>query len=541
MIDLSLLRDSGKFSADDKPRIAFVHHGFRTTQLEIIDKRRPRFSPRYASLGLLSLARSIEEDFKYGRISSLPEMQYFDEDCYEDDSDLERSISEWLRFSKAGYILVGLYTLAFDRTADFISRFDSGEFCIVVGGAHPTVAPDVDFAHLVVRGEGGVPIRHVLNKLFRPGFGEGSEAHGICYQIDGKVYSSSPAFDKSIATIAPPAFAYHLSQSRTNFIERPRDRWWRSVGNATQIYICTQSCRARCTFCSTYMIHGRLVSRPVEFIESDLNCIVDEFGHDSIHFHDDDLLQHEQFDELMDLLSRKKITWGCNARVEFMTIERAEQMYRSGCTKVFLGVESLNQESLNYYRKNTTVEMNRAAVENLAAAGIAVICGFIIGAPHDTLQSILEELDMILELPIYFISTAILTPDIGTVEYHRARKKIPEMQFLGDEGSKVNLHPRPDIFGSNAPFGLPTVCDSLSKDKLNELYKLVNCEFFLRESAYNRIALLTLPDRMEEVNAWYNWMFQCAEGLLNETTLAPIRKRVDNVLSNSWIQQFASK
>jgi len=538
MLDLNLLRDSGKFSTSVKPRIAFVHHGFRTTQIEIIDKRRLRFSPRYASLGLLNLARSMEVDFQNQQIKFLPEMRYFDEDCFEDDWDLLKSVTEWLQSSKAGYILVGLYTLAFERTATFLKKIDPKEFCIVVGGAHPTVAPQVDFAHIVVRGEGGVPLKHILNKLFQSDFGQGNEAKGICYQLDRELHISSPAFDNSLATIPPPAFAYHLSQSPTNFIERPQERWWKAVGHSPQLYICTQSCRARCTFCSTYLIHGRQVSRPVEFIEGDLNCIIEEFGHDSIQFHDDDLLQHEEFDKLMELLFKKKITWTCNARSEFISIERAEQMYWAGCRKVFLGVESLNQQSLDYYRKKTTVEMNQIAVKNLHRVGIGVVCGFIIGAPHDTLNSVLEELERVLELPIFFLSTAILTPDVGTVEYHRAKKKIPEISLLGDNGTGVNIQPRPELFGTSAPYGLPTVCDSLSKNELNELYTLVNCEFFLRESAYNRIKLLTPRKRMDEVRSWYEWTIQSAAKLSREACQEVVRHRASTLISGTWIKQF---
>lgn len=539
MLDLSLLRNSGKFVLGvDRPRVAFIHHGFRTTQLEIIDKRRPRFSPRYASLGLLNLARSLEVDHQNGRIDLLPEMKYFDEDCYENDDDLAASVMKWLRVSRAGFVLVGLYTLAFERTASLLAKIDPTEFCIVVGGAHPTVAPDVDFAHISVRGEGGAAVQHIMNNLFKKSFGEGPAARGICCKLDGKAMASGPAFDNSLATIPPPAFAYKLSQSSTNIIDRPRERWWKAVGNSPQIYICTQSCRARCTFCSTYLIHGRLVSRPVQFVEADIDHIINDFGHDSIQFHDDDLLQHEQFDDLMKMLSTKPITWTCNARSEFMSMERAVQLYDSGCRKVFLGVESLNQQSLDYYRKKTTVEMNKAAVKHLDAAGIGVVCGYIIGAPHDTLESTLADLDSVLELPIFFLSTAILTPDVGTVEYHRAKKKIPEMAMLGDEGTHLNIQPRPDLFGSNAPYGLPTVCDSLTKNELNELYVLTNCSFFLRQSTYDRIRRLTPDERKTDVQAWYEWTYQSAENLFGSASLAPVQERALALLTDPWVKHF---
>ena len=498
-----------------------------------MDRRRSRFSPRYASLGLLNLARSLQVDFERGQIPYAPEIKYFDEDCYEDDDDMARDLAEWLRPAKARFILVGLYTLAVERTAGLLARMDPTEFCIIVGGAHPTVAPRMDYAHIVVRGEGGVALRHILNELFEPSFGQGPEARGICFDLDGKTQMSGPAFDNSLASIPPPAFAYGLSQSQTDFSGRLRERWWKEVGKSPQIYICTQSCRARCTFCSTYLIHGRLVSRPVEFISADLDYIISEFSHDSIHFHDDDLLQHEEFDQLMDVLAKKRIVWTCNARSEFITAARAQQMFAAGCRKVFLGVESLDQRSLDYYRKATTVEMNQIAVRELDAAGIAVVCGFIIGAPHDTLESSIADIDRVLALPIYFLSASILTPDVGTVEYLRARKTIPALRLLGDEGTHVNIKPRPEIFGIAAPFGMPTVCSALSKKELNELYELACCKFFLRESSFERIKRHTPPERMEEVLAWYEWTEQRADRLMNSATLDLVRERAAVLVSKS--------
>ena len=526
MLDLALLRDGGRFSTEaGPPRLALIHHGFRTTQLEILDSGRPRFSPRYPSLGLLNLARSLQVDSERGLLPHEPEFRYFDEDCFDDDEDLANAVAVWLRPAQARYVLAGLYTLAVERTAAFLGRFDPAEHCIVVGGAHATVAPRTDFAHVAVRGEGGAALRHIVTKLLDPDFGEGRDARGICFVRDGEEQMSGAAYDNSLAVLPAPAFAFELSQSRSNMIERPQERWWKATGSRPQIYICTQSCRARCTFCSTYLIHGRAVSRPVDLVSADLDYILDEFGHDSIQFHDDDILQHTEFDRLMDLLASKGATWSCNARSEFITRERAEQMFAAGCRRIFLGLESLDQQSLDYYHKATTVEMNQEAVRLLDAVGIGVVAGYIIGAPHDTLDSALADLDRLMDLPIYFLSAAILTPDIGTVEYLRARKEIPALRLLGDDGGKFNLKPRPDLFGTAPPYGFPTVSRALSKDDLNEVYELANCAFFLRAPTLERILRLTSPDHTAEIRAWYAWMEERAAKLSASARLEPVRAR----------------
>ncbi|KTR90447.1 B12-binding domain-containing radical SAM protein [Pantoea dispersa] len=528
MLDISLL-NNGNFSVSaGPPRLALVHHGFRTTQMGAADKRQDKFAARYASLGLLNLARSAQVDFERGQIPFKPDIKYFDEDNYEDDAALAAAISAWLKPAAARFVLVSLYSLAFERTRAMIGLMDASELCIMVGGAHPTVAPEIDFAHLVVRGEGGGALRHILRHFLKPEFGVGEEARGICFKADGKITMGDTVFDKSIADIPSPAFAYELIQDDTSLAGESRERWWKAVGISQQIYICTQSCRARCTFCSTYLIHGKLVSRPVELIEGDIRHLI-SYGNDSIQFHDDDLLQHEQLDELLEMLARYDMVWTCNARSEVMNADLAARMYRAGCRKVFLGLESLDQRSLDYYNKATTVEMNINAVNVLDAAGIGVVCGYIIGAPHDTVTSILEDLDRVLQLPIFFLATAILTPDIGTTEYKRALRRIPLLQELGDGGTKLNIRPRPDLFGTSAPYGLPTVSDAVTKDQLNELYALVNCEFILRPELIERVNHYVYPSRREEALSWCALQRNRIRELASTATLPEVRTRAQKL------------
>lgn len=528
MLDLDQLRKKGRFSVHrGSPRLALVHHGFKVTQMQAAERRQASFSPRYPALGLLNVARAARVAFERGLIRHAPEFRYFDEDDYEGDESLATAIDSWLGPAPARFVLVGLYSLAFEKTANFLTRIDPTDHCIVVGGAHPTVAPDIGFAHIVVRGEGGEAIQHILGHLLEVDFGQAPEARGICYQSGGQVTMGKTVFDRSLANTPSPAFAYDLLPSSGTV--SMRERWWKAVGKSQQLYICTQSCRARCTFCSTYMIHGRFVSRPVHLIAQDLAEVVNR-GHDAIQFHDDDLLQHEELEALLDLLRSLGIQWTCNARSEVITDDLALRMAASGCRKVFLGIESLDQRTLDYYRKGTTVQMNQRAVRALDAAGIGVVCGYIIGAPHDTVASLLDDLDRVLALPVYFLAVAILTPDIGTVEFHRAKRRFPILGQLGDGASNQNIRPRPDLFGSSAPFGLPTVCETVTKDELNELYALFNAEFFARTSSMERIVHHTPPARLEEARAWCALHLTRARELAATATIPAVRERARALL-----------
>src|SRR5207245_9762592 len=121
---------------------------------------------------------------------------------------------------------------------------------------------------------------------------------------------------------------------------------------------------------------------------------------------------------------------------------------------------------------------------------------------HHTLESVLAEIDAFLRLPIYFLSPSILTPDIGTTEYHRARNRDDRLRLLEVEGNRLSVRPRADVFGADMPYGLPTVCEHLSKTTLNDLLTLAQVEFFLRAEAVERLLRYTPEALHESARAW---------------------------------------
>jgi hypothetical protein len=173
------------------------------------------------------------------------------------------------------------------------------------------------------------------------------------------------------------------------------------------------------------------------------------------------------------------------------------EMVTSGCKRIFLGLESMNQETLDYFNKHTSVSQNRTAVDALYSAGIEVLAGIIIGAPHDTIEGILKELDEFLRMPLLGINVSILSPDPGTLEFKRARQLNADFQYVA-QGTNRNLRLMPDTnkFGKEVPVGLPSVCSNVTKRDLNDLVRLIEIEFYLRDDIENRLCLGLYPDQM---------------------------------------------
>jgi anaerobic magnesium-protoporphyrin IX monomethyl ester cyclase len=485
--DLTTIIESPLFANDPTAttRIAMVHRSFRS-----VGMRRGMtvafFKAHFPALGLLNLAESLRQAVQAGEIPDL-EIRYFDEDAFEHEVDLVNGVKEWLAPAERPIVAASSYTQTIDRLEQFFFEFDPTRYLIMVGGAHASTASDIAGCHIAVRGEGIAGLKHVLKTL-------GTEQFAV---------SAPPQFDRSLETMPSPAFAYDLLPESLTSSPVYATSFSRVLGQRPQLYICTQSCRGRCTFCSTYLIHGRTVARPLVLIRQDLEALIERTRCDSIEFHDDDLSQHPEFPALIDLMGELGIPWFAYLRVDGLTGNQAQHMADAGCRRVFLGLEAMNQETLDYFNKEVTVEDNRTTARAFGDAGIGVVAGYIIGAPHHTLDMIFNDVEELLALPIYAINCTILSPDPATVEFVRARKA----GRYGDDVVRTNrmlrLVPDPKRYGLAEPVGLPAVCDAITKEDLNRLQAAVNCRFYYRDHVYERLCEGRTPEQRASVDDYY--------------------------------------
>ena len=532
MHDLSTIR-SGDFGHPTSPAgIAFLHLGFRTIW-KSQSSGRLAYASHFPALGLLSLGQSLRQAAAVGEID-LPSMRYFDEEDYDSLEEVRAAIVEWLAPFSRRIVAASCYSVSVGVLEEFFSGLDPEKHLLLVGGAHPTVAPDFASAHIAVRGEGAAALTHILRTAFTPEFYEAADSKGMCFVSGESRVASIPAFDRSLRKLPSPAFAYDLH--RPERVPRYWTHFTRAVGPEPQIYICTQSCRARCSFCSTYLIHGKQVCRPAALVRQDLHRIVHDDGYQSLEFHDDDLLQHQELDDVLGAVADTGVPWFCYGRVDTLDGKMAARLASAGCRRIFLGLESMEQRTLEYFNKATTVEQNVAALEACRDAGIGAIGAFIIGAPHHTVRSILADLDRYLGLPLFALRASILSPDIGTREFRRAvRGKSPNLARLRIRGSgkTLGVSPDPAEFGTATPYGMPTVCEEVSKLVLNELQDLIFCEFYLRGSVAERLFRETPEWYHETIERYYRGLLQKTGELAADATEPTVQERAQGLRSTT--------
>lgn len=109
--------------------------------------------------------------------------------------------------------------------------------------------------------------------------------------------------------------------------------------------------------------------------------------------------------------------WFAQVRVESaQDKELLALMKRAHCSTVFIGLESVNAETLKLYNKHATVERNRQAIENYHRAGIKVHGMFVLGSDADTAETIEDTLrfsrEMRLDTAQFFALTAVPGPPL---------------------------------------------------------------------------------------------------------------------------------
>jgi anaerobic magnesium-protoporphyrin IX monomethyl ester cyclase len=148
--------------------------------------------------------------------------------------------------------------------------------------------------------------------------------------------------------------------------------------------ITSRGCPFACNFCaSSDFWQHRYKMRSADNVILEIERRKAE-GYTTWIFEDDNFtLNKTRTYEICRALDGKHL-WQCTSRAEALDADLCAELYRAGCRKLWLGVETLSQAALDRCNKNTTVERMLAGIANAARAGIPTISLFIVGLPGDT-------------------------------------------------------------------------------------------------------------------------------------------------------------
>lgn len=299
---------------------------------------------------------------------------------------------------------------------------------VMMGGPHATVDPDtfLDSGHfdIVVRGEAEdaiVPvIKHFDDKEAL------KEVLGLnFYNAAGeRVNTPDRPLIKGSELDNIPFPAWDML---------PFDRYT-ALNRERLFYIFTsRGCPFRCIYCQKELTGRGFRTRSIKNIVDELELIVDRYKPGNILFIDELFTcQKKRVYAICDEIIKRglKLNWACETRVDMIDYEMAVKMRAAGCRRLYFGVETGSQRSLDTLKKDCKAYKIVEAIQTVRRAGIWTKVFLIVGTPGEKLEDIREtERVMRLAMPD-LIRASLFNPLTATESFDAYKDRIdPELVF----------------------------------------------------------------------------------------------------------------
>jgi hypothetical protein len=337
--------------------------------------------------------------------------------------------------SRGLVLLAGVQTNQFPRAADLAREFRAAGIAVAVGGFHVSgclaMLPDLPPEVRALQADGVT--------LFA------GEAEGRMDQL------LTDAFRGQLRPVYN--FLDDLPDLRGQPMPfLPPEPLRRCLGTAP--FDAGRGCPFQCSFCTIINVQGRKSRyRDADDVEQLVRASAAR-GIKRLFITDDDLARNRNwepiFDRLIWLREKENLRLRFTIQVDTQCHKIArfiDKATRAGCTRVFLGMESVNSENLAAARKvQNHVSEYRTMLQAWRERGVLTYAGYILGFPADTPASIERDIKTIQrEIPIDILEFFMLTPLPGCADHKALQQQgvwmDPDMNRY-DAEHVTTAHPR---------------------------------------------------------------------------------------------------
>jgi radical SAM superfamily enzyme YgiQ (UPF0313 family) len=209
----------------------------------------------------------------------------------------------------------------------------------------------------------------------------------------------------------------------------PRERINRTIGMISS-FDAGRGCPFLCSFCTIINVQGR---KSRYRTADDIEALIRANHADGIRYYfitDDNLARNRNWESIFDRLIALRQE-GLNSRFVIQVdtachrIPRfVEKAMAAGVKRVFIGLENINPDSLSGAKKKQNhISDYREMLQAWRKSRAITYCGYIIGFPNDTPESIVRDIEVIKrELPLDILQFSCLTPLPGSEDHAKAVK-----------------------------------------------------------------------------------------------------------------------
>ncbi len=309
--------------------------------------------------------------------------------------------------------IIGISFMTFNapRAYEIATKFRAKGKVVIFGGYHPTLMPEEasKYCDAVCIGDA----ESNIGKIFKD------------YK-NGKL--------KKI--YAYPYKEFRRLNSKKNLIKN-------SKYIISSVIQATRGCCNKCEFCSISAFYKQSYKKkPIEEVIEEIKTIKRK----QILFIDDNLVMDVNYAKrLFEKMIPLNKNWYSQIEVNVTRDnELLDLMKKSGCRGVFVGFESLSQDSLNNTGKNfNKSSFYKEAVKKFHERGIGVLGAFVLGFDHDKIDIFNKTLNFLKEARIDALQLTVLTPFPGTPLFKKMdkEKRIFDKNWENYDLSNVVMKP----------------------------------------------------------------------------------------------------
>ena len=291
---------------------------------------------------------------------------------------------------------------------------------------------------IVIRGEAEKTLPELMERLTKSGMSDLKEINGISYRASSREIVHNP--ERALLTaeeLGKMPHPFYDSKVRREIITAPIET--------------TRGCPFSCEFCSVTDFYGRTYrTKPINYVLEELKNIQ---GMGKYTFITDDNFagNPSRTIKLLEAMMDSDIPhkeFGAQVRIEVAKDSQLlETFKRANLRKLFIGIESINDDTLKAFNKHATAKQNMNAVETLRKEGFWVHGMLVAGLDYDTPEYFRELADWAnknLDSMQLFAATPV--PGTKFWKEMESQDRILTKDFSLYDGFNVVCRPNPEKF-----------------------------------------------------------------------------------------------